>query len=202
MYDYVTYLFGRVYNRSSDGSGPQKDCRKGMVHILRREGRELRRKRDITLRESLHSEISRPSPRRTIQECNMEYTQKFRLYPNKEQAELIQKTFGCCRFVYNHFLARRKEVYETTGKTLNYCACSKELTEMKSELAWLAEVDSVALVQTLRNLDKAYQGSEESSKMRIRVILNSRAKAITGSLIGHKKHCLRIEGSNFRNLAG
>lgn len=35
----------------------------------------------------------------------MEYSYKFRIYPNTEQQTLIQKTFGCSRFVYNHFLA-------------------------------------------------------------------------------------------------
>ena len=38
---------------------------------------------------------------------------KYRLYPNKEQEIQIQKTFGCCRFVYNQTLAHRKELYET-----------------------------------------------------------------------------------------
>lgn len=38
---------------------------------------------------------------------------KYRLYPNKEQEVLIQKTFGYCRFVYNQTLAHRKEMYET-----------------------------------------------------------------------------------------
>lgn len=82
---------------------------------------------------------------------------KVRLYPTREQEELIQKTFGCCRYVYNHFLALRKEVYETSGQTLNFFSCSNKLTELKRELPWLSEVDSKALVQTLRNLDRAYQ---------------------------------------------
>lgn len=37
---------------------------------------------------------------------------KYRLYPNREQAELINKTFGCVRFVYNQMLADRKSIYE------------------------------------------------------------------------------------------
>ena len=41
---------------------------------------------------------------------------KFRLYPDREQAELFQKTFGCCRFLYNHMLADKTEMYEKTGK--------------------------------------------------------------------------------------
>ena len=44
---------------------------------------------------------------------------KYRLYPNKEQEVLIQKTFGCCRFVYNQTLAHRKEMYETKKESMN-----------------------------------------------------------------------------------
>ena len=36
---------------------------------------------------------------------------KYRIYPNKEQEVIIQKTFGCCRFVYNQTLKYRKELY-------------------------------------------------------------------------------------------
>lgn len=87
----------------------------------------------------------------------MEYSYKFRLYPNKEQKKQIGRTFGCCRFVYNHYLATRKDIYEQTGATLNYYACAKELTKLKEELAWLREVDSTALQSSLRDLDSAYQ---------------------------------------------
>lgn len=41
----------------------------------------------------------------------VERAYKYRIYPNKEQQELIQKTFGCCRFVYNYYLNERKELY-------------------------------------------------------------------------------------------
>ena len=87
----------------------------------------------------------------------MERSYKFRLYPNKQQEQLIRRTFGCCRFVYNHFLSIRKERYETSQETLNYVACSRELTILKNELTWLKEVDCVSLQEALRNLDKAYQ---------------------------------------------
>ena len=50
----------------------------------------------------------------------MEYSFRFRIYPNKEQQDLITKTCGCCRFVYNYFLSRRKEVYAATGNGLTY----------------------------------------------------------------------------------
>lgn len=87
----------------------------------------------------------------------MEYSYKFRIYPNRKQEALIQRTFGCCRFVYNHFLAFRKERYETSKETLNYVVCSRKLTALKKELTWLKEVDSIPLQEELRNLDFAYQ---------------------------------------------
>ena len=76
----------------------------------------------------------------------MEYSYKFRLYPNREQENLIARTFGCCRFVFNHYLALRKETYEQTGETLNYYACAKDMTGLKQqeETLWLKEVDATA----------------------------------------------------------
>ena len=89
----------------------------------------------------------------------MEYSYKFRLYPNREQENLIQRTFGCVRFVYNHFLAERKRRYEERKETMGYCACCSALTELKhtDDHVWLKGVDSIALQQTLRDLDNAYQ---------------------------------------------
>lgn len=86
----------------------------------------------------------------------MERSYKFRIYPNAEQEVLIQKTFGCRRFVYNHFLALRKETYEQCKKTLRFYECSKQLTALKKELPWLNEVDSTALETTLKDLDFAF----------------------------------------------
>ena len=89
----------------------------------------------------------------------VECSYKFRLYPNQEQENLILRTFGCCRFVFNHYLALRKDTYEQTGKTLNYYACAKDMTELKQqeETLWLKEVDATALQSSLRDLDDAYQ---------------------------------------------
>jgi putative transposase len=82
---------------------------------------------------------------------------KVTLIPNCSQEILINKTIGCTRFVYNHFLARRKEFYSSHQKTLNYSGCSKELTQLKKEISWLAEVDKFALQNSLRNLETAYK---------------------------------------------
>jgi len=49
----------------------------------------------------------------------MEKCYKFKLYPNAEQREIISKIFGCCRFVFNKFLAKRIEAYKTEQKTVS-----------------------------------------------------------------------------------
>ncbi len=87
---------------------------------------------------------------------SVEKAYRFRLYPNKEQHILIQKTFGCTRFVYNHYLALRQQHYQQTKQTLNYNACSKDLTQLKRQLDWLREVDSTALQTSLKHMDAAF----------------------------------------------
>lgn len=81
---------------------------------------------------------------------------KFRLYPNKEQRTLINKTFGCSRFVFNHFLEKWDNTYKETGKGLSYYSCSAQLTQLKKELTWLKEVDSIAIQSSLKNLADSY----------------------------------------------
>lgn len=87
----------------------------------------------------------------------MEKSYKYRIYPNKKQQEIIAKTFGCCRFVYNKYLAIRTEMYKEDKKTFSYVQCSKDLKNLKSDLDWLREVDSTALQSSLKDLDSAYQ---------------------------------------------
>ena len=87
----------------------------------------------------------------------MEKAYKYRIYPNKRQKELLAKTFGCCRFVYNHFLNERIETYQKEQKTLSYNQCSTELTKLKSELEWLKEPDKCSLQNALKDMDRAYK---------------------------------------------
>lgn len=87
----------------------------------------------------------------------MEYAYRFRIYPNVAQTNLIERTFGCCRFVYNYFLAEHKKVYNESKKTLSYVECTKEITSLKHSLTWFKDVDSTALQSAARNLDTAYQ---------------------------------------------
>ncbi|WP_304407312.1 RNA-guided endonuclease TnpB family protein, partial [uncultured Dubosiella sp.] len=84
---------------------------------------------------------------------------KFRLYPTPAQKILLAKTFGCVRLVYNHWLDRKISQYKEDQTTLSYTFCAKELTEMKKndQYAFLKEVDSISLQQSLRHLDQAFQ---------------------------------------------
>lgn len=81
---------------------------------------------------------------------------KFRIYPTQEQEILIAKTIGCSRFVFNHFLSKWNDVYKETGKGLTYNTCSSQLTQLKKELVWLKEVDSIAVQSSLKNLADSY----------------------------------------------
>ena len=89
----------------------------------------------------------------------MERAYKFRIYPNRQQEELIHKTFGCVRYVYNYFLAERKQCYEESKETMGYYECCKALTTLKHspETEWLCEADNKALQQSLHDLDTAYK---------------------------------------------
>ncbi|MCD7735693.1 MAG: IS200/IS605 family element RNA-guided endonuclease TnpB [Lachnospiraceae bacterium] len=87
----------------------------------------------------------------------MEYSYKFRIYPNRMQENQILRTFGCCRYVFNYYLSMRKETYEKEKKTLNYYSCANDLTHLKRSLEWLREVDATALQSALRDLDTAFQ---------------------------------------------
>ncbi len=83
---------------------------------------------------------------------------KFRIYPNKEQKLIIQKTFGCSRFIYNQGLSLRVNEYKN-GNSVGYKETNAMLSNLKksNDFLWLKEVDSVALQQSLRDLDRAYK---------------------------------------------
>lgn len=81
---------------------------------------------------------------------------KFRIYPNQTQATLINKTIGCSRFVFNHFLYLWDNSYKETGKGLTYGTCSAKLPAMKKEFVWLKEVDSIAIQSSVCKLADAY----------------------------------------------
>ncbi len=77
---------------------------------------------------------------------------KFRLYPNEQQKILFRKTFGCCRFIWNHMLSDKIFAYKENGKM-------KQITPApyKKEFPWLKEVDSLALANVQLHLEHAYK---------------------------------------------
>ena len=117
---------------------------------------------------------------------------KFRLYPDREQAELFQKTFGCCRFLYNHMLADKTEMYEKTGKM-------KRLTPAgyKKDHPWLKEVDSLALSNVQLHLEAAYKkyfSQEKAGHPKFKSKHRSRKSYTTNVVNGN----IRIEGGKLR----
>jgi putative transposase len=99
---------------------------------------------------------------------------KFRIYPNKKQIELINKTIGCSRFVFNFFLGKQKEkdaywyiveemvqngqlqVNHWKGKCLNKYETVKSVKELKKQYTFLKEVDSIALQKSIENLADSF----------------------------------------------
>ena len=82
---------------------------------------------------------------------------KFRLYPNKKQMMMFEKTFGCSRFIWNQMLTDKIAYYKETGKSLNNTPA-----QYKKEFPWLKEVDSLALCNVQLNLQKAYKSFFQS----------------------------------------
>ncbi len=84
---------------------------------------------------------------------------KYRVYPTPEQKQILARTFGCARFVYNWALRLRTDVYYERQERIGYHQTSAMLTNLKSqpEYAWLNEVSCVPPQQALRHLEKAFK---------------------------------------------
>lgn len=82
----------------------------------------------------------------------------YRCYPTPEQEQTLARTFGCTRFVYNHFLAERAAAYQR-GERMNYNQSSAALTALKRdpEYVWLNEVSCVPTQQALRHLQTSFK---------------------------------------------
>jgi putative transposase len=82
---------------------------------------------------------------------------KYRIYPNAQQRELIEKHFGCTRFVYNWALDKKIKAYKETGKSPSRFDLSKMIPPLKKEHTWLKEVNAQSLISAIMNLDEAYK---------------------------------------------
>ncbi|MGD6805226.1 IS200/IS605 family element RNA-guided endonuclease TnpB [Rossellomorea vietnamensis] len=105
---------------------------------------------------------------------NVKKTFKFRIYPNHQQIELINKTFGCCRFIYNYFVGKQKNkdaywsiVNEMVqngqllqnnwkGEFFNKYQSIKAVRELKKTYSFLKEVDSIALQKSVEIVHDSY----------------------------------------------
>ena len=82
---------------------------------------------------------------------------KYRIMPNQEQKVLLEKHFGCVRFVWNWALGKKMEAYQKDKTNLSRYELQAELPKMKKgEQPWLAEVGSLSIQSKLEDLDKAY----------------------------------------------
>ena len=83
---------------------------------------------------------------------------QYRCYPTPCQRQMLARTFGCARFVYNWGLRLRTDAYRQRGEHLFYSDTSASLTTLKQhpEMSWLNEVSCVPPQQALRHLDKAF----------------------------------------------
>ncbi|HEU5200624.1 MAG TPA: RNA-guided endonuclease TnpB family protein [Ktedonobacterales bacterium] len=84
---------------------------------------------------------------------------KYRFYPTAEQARILARTFGCVRYVYNWALRARTDAYYQRKERLYYEHLAVLLTTLKQQedTAWLSEVSSVPLQQSLRHLESAFR---------------------------------------------
>ena len=84
---------------------------------------------------------------------------RYRLYPTTEQSILINKTFGCVRFIYNQMLANRITIYEQYKDDKEALKQQRYFlpADYKKEFEWLKEVDSLALANAQLNLNTAYK---------------------------------------------
>ena len=123
---------------------------------------------------------------------NIYKSYQFRLYPNRWQIVMIQKTFGCTRLVYNHYLERRKKDHLTCFDTI------KDLPNLYQEYPFLKEIDSCSLRCSLFDLDDAFQrylkhqNSSPKFKGKYRSKRSYRTNKITSTYKGKKYENIKV----------
>ncbi|ADE14248.1 transposase, IS605 OrfB family [Nitrosococcus halophilus Nc 4] len=80
-----------------------------------------------------------------------------RFYPTAEQAELLARSFGCARFVWNNTLKHRTDAFYQNGEVIPHWALEKRLVQLKQDFSWLNEVSSVIFQQLLRDQQQAFK---------------------------------------------
>lgn len=117
---------------------------------------------------------------------------KIRLYPNKSQKTFFNKSFGCCRVIYNEMLYELQNAYKN-GTKLNKCDLFKKI---KAKYAWMSDSDSQGLCNTYQDLNFAYNNffSKRSKFPKFKKkkdknsYRNGMMQKIIGKLIPDKNH--------------
>ena len=125
---------------------------------------------------------------------------KYRIYPNKQQEELFQKTFGCTRFIYNYMLNYRKERYQD-GIKLNRIDCNNYVNRVvKNEFEWLREVDKYAITNAIYDMDAAYKKffTEHRGYPKFKSKKNNKKSYKTNNNVNNGNHTIRIEDNKLR----
>lgn len=114
---------------------------------------------------------------------------KFRLYLNDEQKNLINKNFGCQRFVYNHYLSNIKQ----NGYKNAYSNINDYVSNLKYEYPFLQEVDSTSIRRTLFHLDdnfkRHYNNNFGYPKYKSKYAKNSYMTSAVYRKYKNKKYC-------------
>ena len=133
-------------------------------------------------------------------------TYKFKLCPTNKQQELIDKTFGCCRFVYNYSLAKQRDkddIWHTVQQMVNSgqlpqnnwksdffnkVQSVKDIKELKQNHPFLKEVDSISLQESVERLHRAYdrsykkQGGRPKFKSKHHLVQSYTTKFVNGNI--------------------
>ncbi|WP_243343845.1 transposase [Anaerococcus sp. AGMB09787] len=117
---------------------------------------------------------------------------KYRLYPNKEQAILIDKTIGCARKVYNLMLNDKVEYYKANKAMLN-----NSPAQYKKDYPFLKEVDSLALANASQNLNKAYKSFFKNKNIGFPKF-KSKKRSRLSYTTNNQKGSIRINGSKIK----
>ena len=80
-----------------------------------------------------------------------------RIYPTKNQEELLRKHIGCCRFIWNQMIEVQKTRYQNDEKYLNHFGMIKLIPLIKKEYEWLNEVSNHSLQLICKDVNTAYQ---------------------------------------------
>ena len=103
---------------------------------------------------------------------------KFRLIPNKNQQHILNKNLGCCRWIYNYYLAEKQKAYENQTKYVH-----KTESKLKQNFPWLKESESSSLQQTRRDGNQAYINHFRKIKRKEKTSLKFKSKKIPKLLL-------------------